>query len=42
MAPREMRRALVGAFGNARLDGRDELLPEDLLDRSSRRQRIGF
>jgi ATP-dependent Lon protease len=42
MAPREMRRALVGAFGNARLDGRDELLPEDLLERSGRRQRIGF
>jgi ATP-dependent Lon protease len=42
MAPREMRRALVGAFGNARLDGRDELAPEDLLERSGRRQRIGF
>jgi ATP-dependent Lon protease len=42
MAPREMRRALVGAFGNARLDGRDALAPEDLLERSGRRQRIGF
>jgi ATP-dependent Lon protease len=42
MAPREMRRALVGAFGSARLEGRDELAAEDLLDRSGRRQRIGF
>jgi ATP-dependent Lon protease len=42
LAPREMRRALVGAFGSARLDGRDTLLPEDLLERSARRQRIGF
>jgi ATP-dependent Lon protease len=42
LAPREMRRALVGAFGNAKLEGRDELAAEDLLERSSRRQRIGF
>jgi ATP-dependent Lon protease len=42
LAPREMRRALVGAFGSARLDGRDSLSPEDLLERSARRQRIGF
>jgi ATP-dependent Lon protease len=42
LAPREMRRALVGAFGSARLDGRDTLAPEDLLERSARRQRIGF
>jgi ATP-dependent Lon protease len=42
LAPREMRRALVGAFGSARLDGRDTLSPEDLLERSARRQRIGF
>jgi ATP-dependent Lon protease len=42
LAPREMRRALVGAFGNARLAGRSELAGEDLLERSARRQRIGF
>lgn len=42
LAPREMRRALVGAFGSARLDGRDTLAPEDPCERSARRQRIGF
>jgi ATP-dependent Lon protease len=42
LAPREMRRALVGAFGNAKLEGRDTLAADDLLERSSRRQRIGF
>jgi len=42
LAPREMRRALVGAFGNAKLDGRSEVAPDDLLERSSRRPRIGF
>jgi ATP-dependent Lon protease len=42
MAPREMRRALVGAFGNAKLDGRSAIGPEDLLERSGRRARIGF
>jgi ATP-dependent Lon protease len=43
IAPREMRRALTGAFGNAKLAGRTELIAEDLLaDRSFRRSRIGF
>jgi ATP-dependent Lon protease len=42
LAPRDLRRALVGAFGNAKLDGRDALGAEDLLDRSGRRPRIGF
>lgn len=42
MAPREMRRALVGAFGNAKLAGRHDVSAEDLLERSARRQRIGF
>lgn len=42
LAPREMRRALVGAFGNARLDDRDEIGADDLLERSARRPRIGF
>ncbi len=42
-APREMRRALMGAFGNAKLAGRSEIQPADLQsDRSLRRQRIGF
>ncbi len=30
MAPREMRRAWMTAFGNARLDGRDTIEPQDL------------
>ena len=42
--PREMRKALMAAFGNAKLDKRDELLPRDLesarLGRS--KQKIGF
>ncbi len=43
LTPREMRRALQAAFGNAKIAGRDELLPEDIdLQRGARRQRIGF
>lgn len=42
LAPREMRRALMTAFGNARLAGRDDLLPEDLPAPEDRRQPIGF
>jgi len=43
IAPREMRRQLVGAFGNAKLARRDRLAVEDLNpDRSARRSRIGF
>jgi len=43
IAPREMRRALVGAFGNAKLAGRSEIEAADLpTDRSLRRQKIGF
>lgn len=43
MAPREMRRALTGAFGAAKLAGRDALEAGDLLtERSPRRARIGF
>ena len=38
-----MRRALMGAFGNAKLDGRDELTAADLqLERTLKRSRIGF
>src|SRR5690606_33733363 len=43
IAPRDMRRRLIGAFGNATLAGRDHLAPEDLNgERTMRRQRIGF
>jgi len=43
IAPREMRRVLIGAFGNAKLAGRAEIEAADLpTDRSMRRQRIGF
>ena len=41
-APREMRRALMCAFGNAKLDGRDSLRPKDLPDMGGRRQPMGF
>ena len=42
-APREMRRLLTGAFGNAKLAKRREIVADDLaLDRAGRRQRIGF
>ncbi|MCA0240516.1 MAG: AAA family ATPase [Proteobacteria bacterium] len=41
-APREMRRAWMTAFGNARLDGRATLELRDLPDAGSRRQPIGF
>lgn len=42
LAPREMRRALMTAFGNAKLDGRDALEPRDLPGASARRAPIGF
>ena len=42
-APREMRRQLVSAFGNATLAQRSEIGPSDLSnERSARRPRIGF
>ncbi len=42
-APRDMRRLLMGAFGNAKLGARCELSIEDLaVDRNRKRQRIGF
>jgi ATP-dependent Lon protease len=41
--PREMRRALMSAFGTAKLDGRHELEPGDVQDtRNARKPRIGF
>ena len=42
MAPREMRRAWMTAFGNARLAGRGTLELADLPDAGPRRQPIGF
>ncbi len=42
MAPREMRRAWMTAFGNARLDGRGTVEVADLPDGGSRRSPIGF
>jgi len=42
MPPRDMRRSLMTAFGNARLARRDRLLGVDLPDRGPQRQRMGF
>jgi ATP-dependent Lon protease len=42
LSPREMRRAVQSAFGNAKLAGRAELGPEDILDGRGARRRIGF
>ncbi|MCX8099105.1 MAG: AAA family ATPase [Casimicrobiaceae bacterium] len=42
LAPREMRRALMTAFGNARLDGRSTLRSEDLPKLGRKRAPIGF
>lgn len=42
LPPREMRRALHAAFGNAKLDGRSELSPDDIQDGRAKKQRIGF
>ncbi|MES2482139.1 MAG: AAA family ATPase [Pseudomonadota bacterium] len=42
LAPREMRRALMTGFGNARLDGRGEVRPDDLPRASAGKTKIGF
>lgn len=42
MTPREMRRAWMTGFGNARLDGRYRVEARDLPDASPRRSPIGF
>lgn len=43
LLPREMRRAVLNAFGNAKLAGRDTLSPEDIADhRGAKKSRIGF
>ncbi len=42
MAPREMRRAWMTGFGNARLAGRSQIETGDLPDAAARRSPIGF
>ena len=42
MAPREMRRAWMTGFGNAKLDRRDHVLVRDLPEASGKRGAIGF
>jgi ATP-dependent Lon protease len=43
LGPREMRRAILNAFGNAKLDGRAEIEERDVGEnRGARKQRIGF
>ena len=43
LKPREMRRVMLSAFGNAKLAGRHEVLAEDVVeDRIARKARIGF
>jgi ATP-dependent Lon protease len=42
LAPREMRRAWMTAFGNAKLARRDSVETKDLPDASGRKAGIGF
>jgi len=43
MGPRDMRRAIMNAFGNAKLAGRDEIRLADIAEgRGARKPRIGF
>ena len=42
LPPREMRRAIHSAFGNAKVAGRSEVGPDDVQDPRARKQRIGF
>jgi ATP-dependent Lon protease len=42
MPPREMRRAIHSAFGNAKVAGRSEVRADDIQDGRARKQRIGF
>jgi ATP-dependent Lon protease len=42
LPPRDMRRALMTGFGNARLEERDEILPEDLPKPGAAKGKIGF
>ncbi len=42
LPPREMRRAIHSAFGNAKIAGRSEVGPDDIHDGRTRKARIGF
>jgi ATP-dependent Lon protease len=42
LPPREMRRAIQSAFGNAKIAGRSEVGPDDIQDARGRKPRIGF
>jgi ATP-dependent Lon protease len=42
LPPREMRRAIHSAFGNAKVAGRSEVRPDDIQDSRGRKARIGF
>ncbi|HTN49901.1 MAG TPA: AAA family ATPase [Burkholderiaceae bacterium] len=43
LKPREMRRVMLAAFGNAKLDGRNEVGADDIVeDRVAKKARIGF
>jgi ATP-dependent Lon protease len=43
LSPREMRRAILSAFGNAKIDGRHEVEERDIAEtRGARKARIGF
>jgi ATP-dependent Lon protease len=42
MAPREMRRAWMTAFGNAKLARRDRIEPSDLPEAGFKKSSIGF
>jgi len=43
LGPREMRRAIMNGFGNAKLDGRNDVQIGDIVEnRAQKRQRIGF
>src|SRR5436853_3381761 len=42
LPPREMRRAIQSAFGNAKIAGRSEIGPDDIQDARLKKSRIGF
>ncbi len=42
LPPREMRRALQAAFGNAKIAGRSEVGPDDIPDGRAKKSRMGF
>jgi ATP-dependent Lon protease len=42
LSPREMRRAVLAGFGNAKVAGRDALSPEDVQEARGAKKRIGF